>query len=518
MDEFVQELQRIVGDRHVLTDAADTAPYLVDWRGRYQGRARAVALPATTQELAAVVRLCAAAHVPMVPQGGNTGLCGGATPLNDGRAVVLSLRRLDRIRALDADNDSVTVEAGCTLMSVQQAAAAVGRLFPLSLASEGSCTIGGNLSTNAGGVQVLRYGSMRELVLGLEVVLPDGCIWDGLRGLRKDNTGYDLKQLFVGAEGTLGLITAAVLKLFPAIRSRSTAWIAVPDPQAAVGLLGLVRDTCGGRVTAFELVGRSALELVLTHIPGMRAPLPFEAEWSVLLELSDSADVPLDELLARALALAVERGLAIDGVIAASLAQAHALWALRENISEAQRIEGFSIKHDVSVPVSRIPMFLERARIALQAVWPDVRIVAFGHIGDGNLHYNLSKPQAADNQAFMSRTSEANRIVHDLVAELGGSISAEHGLGQLKRTIKAYREEGRVDAAEQLMAANREKLRHRPALGLARKQLGNVRNQMDAVYRDTRMTPEQKRQRLDALQRQSNQIAERIVKLAGGDF
>ena len=435
MDEFIQELQRIVGDRHVLTDAEDTAACLVDWRGRYKGAARAVVLPATTQELAAVVRLCAAACVPMVPQGGNTGLCGGATPLNDGRAVVLSLRRLDRIRAIDADNDTVTVEAGCTLMSVQQAAAAADRLFPLSLASEGSCTIGGNLSTNAGGVQVLRYGNMRELVLGLEVVLPDGRIWDGLRGLRKDNTGYDLKQLFVGAEGTLGLITAAVLKLFPAIRSRSTAWIAAPDPQAAVGLLGLMRDACGDRVTAFELVGRSALELVLAHIPGTRAPLPSEVEWSVLLELSDSADVPLDELLARALALAVERGLAIDGVIAGSLAQAHALWALRENISEAQRIEGFSIKHDVSVPVSRIPAFLERARIALQAVWPDVRIVAFGHIGDGNLHYNLSQPQAVDNQEFMSRTSEANRIVHDLVAELGGSISAEHGLGQLKREL-----------------------------------------------------------------------------------
>jgi FAD/FMN-containing dehydrogenase len=434
MDEFIQGIRREVGGKHVLTDAVEMAPYLSDWRGRYYGAARAVVLPATTREVAEVVRLCAAAKVPVVPQGGNTGLCGGATPADDGRAIVLSLRRLDRIRGIDADDNIITAEAGCTLAAVQQAASAADRLFPLSLASEGSCTVGGNLSTNAGGVQVLRYGNMRELVLGLEVVLPDGRIWNGLRGLRKDNTGYDLKQLFVGAEGTLGLITAAVLKLFPAVRSRATAWLAVPDPKSAVGLLGLVRGLCGDRVTAFELIGRTALDLVLAHIPGARAPLPPGAEWSVLLELSDaSAAAELDQKLAQVLALAVERGLAIDGVIAGNLAQAHALWALRENISEAQRIEGFSIKHDISVPVSRIPVFLERARIALQAAWPDVRIVAFGHVGDGNLHYNLSKPGEDDNRAFIARTPEVNRIVHGLAAELDGSISAEHGLGQLKR-------------------------------------------------------------------------------------
>jgi FAD/FMN-containing dehydrogenase len=369
-----------------------------------------------------------------VPQGGNTGLCGGATPLADGAAVVISLVRLNRIRALDADNDTLTVEAGCTLAAVQEAAQAAGRLFPLSLASEGSCRIGGNLSTNAGGVQVLRYGNTRDLVLGLEVVLPDGRVWEGLRGLRKDNTGYDLKQLFIGAEGTLGIVTAAVLKLFPAIRSRATAWVAVPDPRAAVRLLGFLRAACGDRVSAFEIVGRAALGLVLQHIPGARDPLAGAPAWAVLVELSDPAlDAPLDARLEVVLGEACAQGLASDAAVAASGAQAQALWALREDISEAQRIEGVSIKHDVSVPVSRLPEFLERAGAALAARWPDVRVVAFGHIGDGNLHYNLSKPAADDNAVFIARTAEVNRIVHDLVCELGGSISAEHGLGQLKR-------------------------------------------------------------------------------------
>ncbi len=370
----------------------------------------------------------------MVPQGGNTGLCGGATPLADGAAVVISLARMNRVRALDPDNDTLTVEAGCTLAAVQEAAQAAGRLFPLSLASEGSCRIGGNLSTNAGGVQVLRYGNTRDLVLGLEVVLPDGRVWDGLRGLRKDNTGYDLKQLFIGAEGTLGIVTAAVLKLFPAIRSRATAWVAVPDPRAAVRLLGMLRAACGDRVSAFEIVGRTALGLVLRHIPGARDPLAGAPAWTVLVELSDPAvDAPLDDQLQAVLGEAFAQGLAGDVAVAASGAQAQALWALREDISEAQRIEGVSIKHDVSVPVSRIPEFLERAGAALAARWPDVRVVAFGHIGDGNLHYNLSKSAADDNAAFIARTAEVNRIVHDLVCELGGSISAEHGLGQLKR-------------------------------------------------------------------------------------
>jgi FAD/FMN-containing dehydrogenase len=432
--ELIETLRGIVGAEHVLSAESDIAASVTDWRGRYRGRALAVVRPGSTAEVSAVVAACAAANVPMVPQGGNTGLCGGATPLADGRAVVVGLARLNRVRAIDTENDTLTVDAGCTLAEVQAAAEGAGRLFPLALASEGSCMIGGNLSTNAGGVQVLRYGNTRDLVLGLEVVLADGRVWDGLRGLRKDNTGYDLKQLFIGAEGTLGIITAAVLKLFPAIRSHATAWVAVPDPQAAVRLLGLLRAECGDRVSAFEIVGRAALELVLRHIPGARDPLSEAPPWTVLVELSDPAsDAPLAQQFEQTFATAYEQGLAIDAAIAASGSQAQALWALRENISEAQRIEGVSIKHDVSVPVSSIPEFLERAGAALRQRWPDVRIVAFGHIGDGNLHYNLSRSEADDNASFIASTPEVNRVVHDLVHALSGSISAEHGLGQLKR-------------------------------------------------------------------------------------
>lgn len=438
MIDLVEALSAAVGPAYVLRDAASMAPHLADWRGRYAGSALAVVKPADTRQVAAVVCACAAANVPMVPQGGNTGLCGGATPLPDGRSVVVNLSRMNRIRSVDAANNALVAEAGCPLAMVQQAAEGENRLFPLSLASEGSCLVGGNLSTNAGGVQVLRYGNMRDLVLGLEVVLPDGRIWDGLRALRKDNTGYDLKQLFIGAEGTLGIVTAAVLKLFPRPRASATAWLAVPRPDAAVALLGFLRERCGERVSAFEIVGRSALELVLRHVPGMRSPLAGDHAWCVLLELTDSLDaLALEAMLESAIAAALEAGLVVDAAIATSVAQAEALWALRENISEAQKIEGVSIKHDVSVPVSRIPEFLERAHAELTAIWPDVRIVAFGHIGDGNLHYNLSKPDALDNAAFIARTKEVSRVVHDLVAALQGSISAEHGLGQLKRDENA---------------------------------------------------------------------------------
>ena len=430
---MIAELRHLLGERHVLTAAGDMAPYCTDWRGRYSGSAICVALPGSTEEVAAVVRACTAVGVAIVPQGGNTGLCGGATPL--GGEAVISLRRMNRIRAIDADNNSMTVEAGCTLHAVQEAAMAADRLFPLSLAAEGSATLGGNLSTNAGGVQVLRYGNARELTLGLEVVLADGRIWDGLRALRKDNTGYDLKHLFIGAEGTLGLITAATLKLFPRPRALATAWVAVPDPAAAVRLLGRLRDAAGDNVTAFEIVGRTALDLVLRHIPHSRDPLAGKPAWQVLIELSGSSDVrdDLAGTLEQALHQAAADGLVDDAALAASETQTAALWALRENVSEAQKIEGISIKHDIAVPVSRIAEFIARADAALRTAFPDVRIVCFGHIGDGNLHYNQSRPETRSNSEFIAQTGAVNRIVHDLVHELGGSISAEHGLGQLKR-------------------------------------------------------------------------------------
>ena len=444
--DFHRELGLIIGASRVLVAADDVAPFCTDWRGRYSGNALCVALPGSTEEVAAVVRACVAAGVAVVPQGGNTGLCGGATPT--GGEVVVSLRRMNRIRAIDADNNSITVEAGCTLHAVQEAAREADRLFPLSLAAEGSATIGGNLSTNAGGVQVLRYGNARELTLGLEVVLADGRIWNGLRALRKDNTGYDLKHLFIGAEGTLGLITAATLKLFPRPRTHATAWVAVPDPASAVRLLGRLRDAAGDNVTAFEIVARPALELVLRHIPNARDPLLGKPAWQVLIELGGSSDMggDLSATLERALEAAAEDGIVNDAVLAASEAQTAALWALRENVSEAQKIEGISIKHDIAVPVSRIAEFIARADAALRAAFPEVRIICFGHIGDGNLHYNQSRSDAQSNDEFIAQTGAVNRIVHDLVHGLGGSISAEHGLGQLKREeVLRYKSQTEMD-------------------------------------------------------------------------
>jgi FAD/FMN-containing dehydrogenase len=442
-DTLIGRLRALLGEAAVIADADGMAPYLADWRGRYRGSARCVLRPGSTEEVVAVVRMLAAAGVPMVPQGGNTGLCGGATADGSGRAVVIQLGRLQRVRAIDATNNTITVEAGCTLRQVQDAAAEADRLFPLSLAAEGSCEIGGNLSTNAGGVHVLRYGNTRELTLGLEVVLPDGRLWDGLRGLRKDNTGYDLKHLFLGAEGTLGIITAAVLKLFPRPKASAVAWLAVDSVAAAVDLLSRMRSRFGERITAFELIGRSALELVLKNIPRTRPPLSGTSPWSLLIEAGESMpDVDVAAALEAALAEEMESGRVADAAVARSLAQAQDFWRLRENISEAQKVEGVSIKHDVAVPVSRIPEFIARADTDLAQAFPGVRIVAFGHVGDGNLHYNLSQPEAGANAEFIALTPRANRIVHDIVASLGGSISAEHGLGQLKRgEILRYKSE-----------------------------------------------------------------------------
>lgn len=456
---LLEALRSTVGRAHVLTDAVQMSPYLTDWRGRYKGEALCVIRPATTDELASVVKHCAAAGVALVPQGGNTGLVGGGVPLPDTQIskqqVLISLTRMNHIRAIDLENDTITVDAGCVLQQVQEAAAREGRLFPLSLASEGSATIGGNLSTNAGGVQVLRYGTMRDLTLGLEVVLADGQIWNGLRGLRKDNTGYDLKHLFIGAEGTLGIITGAVLKLYPQPLDRVTAWVALASPQAAVDLLGCLRHACGERVTAFEIINRAALALVLRHIPDTRAPFQRVDEWQVLLELTDvHVSGQMADTLSEILAAEIENQRVQEVVLARNVSEMRALWKLRESISEAQKIEGLSIKHDVSLPISKIASFIEQAGQQLKNAYPGLRIVCFGHIGDGNLHYNPSQPESEDNASFMAVTPEVNRCVHDLVHACGGSISAEHGLGQLKRDeITRYKDALEIQLMQSLKRA-----------------------------------------------------------------
>lgn len=438
-EDLLPALRDALGEAGLITDAERMQSYLSDWRNAYRGQAAAVLRPGTTEEVAAAVRLCAQAGVALVPQGGNTGLCGGSIPDASGAQMVLSLTRLKRIREVDVANATITVEAGVILQQLQDAAAEVGRLFPLSLGAEGSCTVGGNLATNAGGTAVLRYGNMRDLALGLEVVLPDGRIWDGLRGLRKDNTGYDLKQLFIGSEGTLGIITAAVLKLFPALRSLTTAWVALPSPQAAVTLLGQMRGLCGDRLTGFELMSRQSLEFVLRHVAGASDPFAEGHPWYVLIELSDTQpDAALNDLLEQGLGEAFEQALVLDAVVAGSQAQVEALWALREGISEAQNHEGPSLKHDISVPVSRIPDFIARTDRALQQAFPGVRIVAYGHVGDGNLHYNISKPPGSDDAPFKAQAEAIMRVIYDSTLEDDGSISAEHGLGQSKRAAAQH--------------------------------------------------------------------------------
>ena len=421
---IIEQFAAIVGAGNVLT-GADANAYCIDWRRQFHGDALCVVRPGSTGEVARVVGLAAKRRLGIVPQGGNTGLCGGSVPTGARPEVVVSLTRMNRVRAVDPLNNTLTAEAGCVLSEIQRTAAAQHRLFPLSLAAEGSCQIGGNLSTNAGGVNVLRYGNARDLVLGLEVVLPDGRVWDGLRGLRKDNTGYDLKHWFIGAEGTLGIITAAVLKLFPQPSASVTAWIALQDPAHAVELLAALRSACGDRLTAFELISRNCVDVVLAHRAGTRDPLEGRSPWYVLAELSDSgAQAALAGLVERALAECTEHGLILDAALAASGAQSAALWQIRETIPEAQ----FSnVKHDISVPVSRIPEFIERAAAALAAAFAGVPVYCFGHVGDGNLHYNVG------DASLLPRRDEVHDLVYGLVSALGGSISAEHGLGQLKR-------------------------------------------------------------------------------------
>jgi FAD/FMN-containing dehydrogenase len=432
-NSLISLLHAIAGTENVLTGAA-TSPYCHDRRGRYSGEALAVVLPAATAQVSAVVALCAQQNIAIVPQGGNTSLCGASVPLAGEGQVVLNLSRMNRIRDLDAVNYTATVEAGCILAQVREEAERHDRLFPLMLPAGQECEIGGNLSTNAGGINVLRYGTMRDLVLGLEVVLPDGRIWNGLRALRKDNSGYDLKHLFIGAEGTLGIITAATLKLFPRPRAVATACVGLRDTAAAVRLFAHVRAACGDRISAFEFLGRSCLELVLRHIPDAREPFAKRHPWLVVIELSDVLEVPLEEALHAALG-SFPGGIEEFAVTSESH-QADGWWKLRYGISEAQKREGTSVKHDISVPVSRVAEFIARADAALHAAYPGVRIAAFGHIGDGNIHYNASMPEAAENEAFICRhEQEVNRIVYETVAEFGGSISAEHGVGQLKRGV-----------------------------------------------------------------------------------
>ncbi|CCG40030.1 FAD-binding oxidoreductase [Magnetospirillum molischianum] len=428
----LEGLATIVGPGNMLTDPTDMAPYLIEERGLYRSSAQAVVRPGSTAEVAAVVQICAEAKIAMVPQGGRTGLCGGAVPAGLDRAIVIATERMDRIRVLDPVDFTMTVEAGCVLASLQAAADEAGCLFPLSLAAEGSCRIGGNIATNAGGTNVLRYGSTRDLVLGLEIVLPDGRVWNGLKSLRKDNTGYALNQLFIGSEGTLGIVTAAVLKLYPRPTERQTALIGLPDSQAALTLLGQARRASGDAVTACELMSRLALDLAVRHIPGLRDPLGTPSPWVLLLELSSSRPGGLREALESVLSQALEDGTAQDAVLAESGTQRQALWRLRESIPEAQKHEGGSIKHDISVSTSRVPELIERASAAVADALPGARPVAFGHIGDGNIHFNVSQPEGADKNAFLDEWPRLNRVVHDIVMGMGGSISAEHGIGRLK--------------------------------------------------------------------------------------
>ncbi len=431
-DELINRFAAIVGREHALTDPEQQLPYLREWRDMYAGRASVVLRPATTQEVAQILALANAHGVPVVPQAGNTGLVGGQVPM--GGEVLLSVSRMQRVRAVDPAGYTMTVEAGLTLAEAQASADRVDRLFPLSLPSEGSCRIGGNLAINAGGVSVLAYGNARQLVLGLEVVLADGRIWDGLRGLKKDNTGYDLKDLFIGSEGTLGVITAAVLKLFPKPAEKATAFVALPDIGAALPLFTLAQEAAGQGLTAYEVMAGIVLDLVLKHTPGTRDPFAARHPWYALVETSGlKADGAAERVLTEVLSAAAEQGLVRDAVIAGSLAQARELWRLRESYSPAQKPEGGNIKNDVSVPVASIPELMARADREVARLCPGARPVPLAHFGDGSVHYNIAQPPGMAKEKFLALWDDITQAVQAIVLDLGGSISAEHGIGQMKR-------------------------------------------------------------------------------------
>ncbi|RVU21217.1 FAD-binding oxidoreductase [Methylobacterium oryzihabitans] len=431
--EILDPIRAVVGERGVITDRAAMQPMMVAWRDNWNGRVPLVVMPATTEQMAAVVAICARTNTPIVPQGGNTGLTGAGQPHGDDSEIVVSTRRMNRIREIDLANDTITVDAGVVLQVIQETARANGRLFPLSLGAEGSCQIGGNLSTNAGGVQALRYGTARALVAGLEVVLPDGQIWDGLRGLRKDNAGYDLKQIFIGAEGTLGIITAATLKLLPLPKASATAFLATPSPATAVSWLRRAKSSLGDSITTVELMERRCLDVAIKHNASIRDPLPTRHDWYLLVEVADqSTHDALEAHLLSALEAGLDGGELVDGTVASSAEQAAALWRIREGTPEGQRLEGASYKHDVSVPISKVAQFIEEANGALETRFPGLRSFAFGHLGDGNIHYNPLQAEGGDGSVWQSYLPEVNQIVHDIVAKLGGSITAEHGIGRLR--------------------------------------------------------------------------------------
>jgi FAD/FMN-containing dehydrogenase len=440
MDPLIAGLQAIVGARYCLTEPEAQAPFVTDWRGLYRGQARAVVLPGATAEVQAIVRLARQHHAPIVPQGGNTGLAGGATPDASGEAIVLSLKRMNRVRAIDPLNNSMVAEAGCILANLQQAASEADRLFPLSLSAEGTCQIGGNLATNAGGLNVLRFGSARDLCLGLEVVLPDGELVSSLSALRKDNTGYDLRHLFAGSEGTLGIITAAALKLFPKPVARATAMVALSALEIAPVLLARCRAGLADQLVSFELLPRFGIELAQKFSAGLAWPLESLADWSVLIEANtSSAAFDIRAAMEQCLGEALEAGEITDAAVASSEAQSLAMWRQREALLEGQIKIGAGIKHDVSVPVAQVPAFIKDGIAAVVNAWPQARMLAFGHIGDGNIHFNLVQFEGEDKDRFIARTDAVNTVVHDVVQRFGGSISAEHGIGQLRRSELHHR-------------------------------------------------------------------------------